>query len=468
MSDAVVVGAGPNGLTAAVYLAQRGLSVHVIEAADTIGGGTRTKELTLPGFRHDVCAAVHPFGNGSPALTSLPLADHGLRWRYSDVEAAHPLDGGDAVLQYADVERTAAGLGADADRYRDTIGGWAERADDIFAFTLGPLIGIPRHPLLMAGFGRHALGSAARFVGGFQTERAKALFGGHAAHNTTPLTVPGSAAVGMALMMTAHAYRWPVAEGGSAAITDALASMLQSLGGTIETGWRIESADDLPDARATLLSVTPPALLRIYGDRLGERRRLARWRFGPGVFKLDLALDGPIPWANPDVGKAITVHVGGTFDQMAASEQTMWDGGHLDRPYVLLAQPTVADPTRAPDGHHVVWAYCHVPAGSTVDRTDAIVGQIERFAPGFRDRIVGSHAMGPADFAAYNENYVGGDIIGGAFTLPQILARPKAFRPHTTSIPGVFLCGSSTAPGAGIHGMGGYWAAQAALKHLGA
>jgi len=452
-----------------VQLAKAGLSVHVIEAADIIGGGTRTKQLTLPGYWHDICSAIHPFGRGAPALAALPLEDHGLTWRFSAVEVAHPLDDGRAALLYADVEKTADRLGIDGDRYRSTIGKWARHADDLFEFTLGPMARVPQHPLLLAEFGTRALLPATKWVRGFSTDEARALFGGNAAHNTTALDVPASAAVGFALMTAAHAYRWPVAEGGSASITAALASYLGSLGGTIETGKTIRTAADLPEARLTLLSVTPPAFSRIYGTALSgrDRSRAENWQFGPGVFKVDWALDGPIPWTNTDVRKAATVHVGGTFEEIAESESTMASGGHADRPYVLMAQQTVADPTRAPNGKHTAWGYCHVPSGSTVDRTDAIERQIERFAPGFRDLVLGRHTMTTADYASYNENYVGGDIIGGAFTLSQIVARPKVVHPHTTSVDGVFLCGASTAPGAGIHGMAGWWAARAALRSIG-
>ncbi len=468
--DAVVVGSGPNGLTAAIELARAGLSVQLIEGHDTVGGGTRTAELTLPGFQHDVCAAIHPFGTGSPAFRSMPLQDHGLAWGYSEAEVAHPLDGGRSVSLWQDVDRTADALGVDARRYRRTIGQFAAHADELFGDTLGPLLRIPAHPVLLARFGIPGLLSARRFAEGFETEAAQALFAGNAAHNTTSLRAPGSAAIGFALMMAGHAYRWPMAVGGSAAITRAMAEFFVMLGGEIVTGHRVQSVADLPQARLTLLSMTPPAVDSLFGDRFPSayRRAMQRWRFGPGVFKVDWALDGPIPWTAPQVGEAATVHVGGSLAEIAESEQAMWEGRHSDRPFVLLVQHTLVDGTRAPAGKHTAWGYCHVPNGSTVDRSDAIEAQIERFAPGFRDLILERHLMSSEDYARYNPNYVGGDIIGGAFTLKQIVARPRLSpNPYATPIPGVFLCGSSAAPGAGVHGMVGWHAAHAALGSIG-
>ncbi len=470
MRDAVVVGSGPNGLTAAVELARAGLEVQVLEGHDVLGGGTRTDELTLPGYRHDVCAAIHPFATGSPAFRTMPLQDFGLEWKHSPAEVAHPLDGGRNVSLFQDVERTALALGGDAPRYRRTIGHLAGRADEVFADTLGPLVRFPTHPMLMARFGLQGLVSAHAFAKRFETEEARGLFAGNAAHNTTSLDVAGSAAIGLALMMAGHAYRWPMASGGSHAVTRALAGYLESLGGEIVTGHPVRAIADLPPARLTLLSMTPPAVDALYGDRLPRsyRRVMQRWRFGPGVFKVDWALDGPIPWTAAEVAQAATVHVGGPLEEIVDSEQAVWDGRHSDRPFVLLVQHTLADPTRAPEGGHTAWAYCHVPNGSTVDRTEVIEAQIERFAPGFRDRILQRHVMSSEDYARYNPNYVGGDIIGGAFTLKQIVARPKlSANPYATPLPGVFLCGSSAAPGAGVHGMVGWHAAHAALRSIG-
>ncbi len=465
--DAVVVGAGPNGLTAAIVLARAGRSVAVFEAADEVGGGTRTAELTLDGVRHDVCAAIHPF-HRSPPFASFPLAEHGLEWVYAPIELGHPLDGRKAVLLHHEVAKTVGRFPTDQQMYRRTIGHYAARADALFGDTMRPLLRVPRHPLLLARFGVPALLPATTSIRRFASEEARALFAGVAAHNMTSLGTPGSSAVAFALMAAAHAFRWPMAKGGSHAVTLALASYLRSLGGVIHTGHEISSLRELPRAAMTFLSVPPPALAAIAGDQLGEsdRRRMQRWRFGPGVFKVDWALHEAIPWEDTDLQHAGTVHVGGSADEIIEAEAATWRGVHVERPFVLLAQPTLFDDSRAPAGIHTAWAYCHVPSGSDVDMTSAIESQVERFAPGFRDVIVARHTMSAQEYERYNPNYVGGDIGSGAFVLTQMLARPRLSpNPYRTPIEGVYLCGASTAPGAGVHGMGGWNAAHAALRH---
>ncbi len=462
LHDAVVVGSGPNGLAAAIRLANNGLSVVVLEASPEIGGGTRTRDLTEPGFAHDVCSAVMPLAEHSTAFASMPLAEHGLRWFYSDIEVAHPLDNGEAAFLRRSVELTAAALGSDSDRYKAVFGPWANNADDIFRFVMGPILRIPDHPIKTARFGLSALLSASRFASRFSETRTRALFGGIAAHSVQPLSGPASAAAGIVLATAAHAYRWAIPEGGSHSVTTAMASYFRSLGGTIVTDHRIRNRKDLPPARLTMLSSTPTALASIFG--LPE----PAWHYGPGVFKMDWALDGPIPWTNSEVGRAATVHLGGDLEEVAAAEASVHRSSHPDRPFVILAQPTNIDPSRAPSGKHVAWAYCHVPNGSEFDMADRIESQIERFAPGFLDLIIAKDAKGPAWYEAYNENYVGGDIGAGAFGARQLLARPKlSLNPYSTPIDGVFLCGASTAPGAGVHGMCGWWAANAALKSIG-
>jgi phytoene dehydrogenase-like protein len=468
VTDAVVVGAGPNGLAAAIVLARAGRSVRVLEAARTVGGGTRSAELTLPGFVHDICSAVHPHPLASPFLRSLPLAEHGLEIVQPEIPAAHPLGDGTAVAHHRSIEATAASIsGRDGDRYRQLMEPLAHQAvDHLLPDLLGPLRP-PRHPLAMARFGLLGLRSAAHVAKRFDDERGPALIAGHAAHSMLRLDEPPSAAVGLLLAITAHAVGWPVARGGSQAVADALASYLQELGGEIETGRAVETVDELGDADAILLDVTPAQILRLAGHRLSPRyrRALTRFRYGPGVFKLDWALDGPIPWLAPECARAGTLHLGGMFDEIAASEQDVNEGRHAERPYVLVSQPTVADPSRAPVGKHVAWAYCHVPAGSTRDMTPQIEAQIERFAPGFRDRILARATMNAREMEAYNPNYVGGDINGGRQDLTQLFTRPVArLSPYTTPDPRLYICSSSTPPGGGVHGMCGYFAARAALR----
>ncbi|MDH3729515.1 MAG: NAD(P)/FAD-dependent oxidoreductase [Acidimicrobiia bacterium] len=468
--DAIVVGAGPNGLAAAVRLGQEGRRVLVIEGADTVGGGTRTAELTLPGFRHDTCSAVHPFGVASPYFRSLPLEKHGLRWIEPGVAVAHPLDDGRAVIGQRSLEATAAELGADGRAFSRLLAPTIEHADAVFADVMRPLLRVPRHPLSTGRFGLRALRSAKGLVGRFKSDEAKAYFAGHSAHNTTPLDSPASAATGLALAVAVHAYGWPIAAGGSQAISDALAGLVAELGGSIETGRWVSSLSELPSAEIVMLDVAPRGLLQLAGDRLSDAysSQLRSWKHGPAAFKVDWALDGPIPWTNPRVGSAGTVHVGGTFSEIAAAEEAAWNGDHAERPFMIVAQQSVADPSRAPEGKHTAWGYCHVPNGSTEDMVERMELQMERFAPGFRDLVLQRAVMTPAELETYNPNYVGGEIIGGASTLRQIVARPRLRpSPYRTPLAGVYLCSASTPPGAGVHGMCGFWAAETALSDLG-
>jgi phytoene dehydrogenase-like protein len=467
--DAVVVGSGPNGLSAAVTLARGGASVLVIEGRDEIGGGMRTAELTLPGFRHDVCSACHPMGILSPFFRTLPLAEHGLRWIQPPVSVAHPLDGQPAVLLRRSIEVTARGLGVDSIAYERLVAPLVDDAHALLEDVLGPLR-IPKYPLRMLRFGLHGIRSATGLARArFQDTRAQALFAGCAAHSVLPLERKLTAAVALVFCLTGHVEEWPVAEGGSAAIARALASVLTSLGGRIQTGRWIQSLADLPSARAYLFDTSPAHLAAVAEPVLptAYARRLRRYRYGPGVFKIDWALDGPIPWWDPAVLEASTVHLGGTLDEIAATEAAVWRGEHPERPFVLLCQQSQFDRTRAPDGKQTGYAYCHVPAGSTLDLTRAIEGQVERFAPGFRDRILGRHVMNTADFERYNPSLVGGAITGGVADLGQLFARPVArWNPYTTPHPRIFLCSSSTPPGGGVHGMAGHFAARAALRRL--
>jgi phytoene dehydrogenase-like protein len=459
------VGAGPNGLAAAVTLAEAGRSVLVLEARDTIGGGTRTAELTLPGFRHDVCSAVHPLTAASPFFQSLGLD---LEFVEPPAALAHPLDGGSAVLARRSLTETAQGLGSDEGRYRRLIvpfvEGWRALRDDV----LSPLATVPRHPVRLSRFGLTGLRSAVGLAEArFETERARALFAGAAAHSFLPLERAASASFGLVLLTLAHVSGWPSPRGGSQAIADALAERLRSLGGEIQTGTEISALSQLPPSRVVLCDITPRQLVALAGDTLPGRyrQRLARWRYGPGVFKADFALDGPIPWRAPEVAQAGTVHLGGTLDEVARSEREVWQGRHPERPFVLLAQPTLFDDTRAPDGKHVAWAYCHVPNGSTFDMRERIEDQIERFAPGFRDRILACSARTTAELEHENANLIGGDISGGANTLWQLVARPVLRpSPYSTPLPWLYLCSSSTPPGGGVHGMCGHLAARAALR----
>ena len=468
--EAVVVGSGPNGLAAAIALARAGVSVLVVEAHGEPGGGTRSAELTLPGFVHDVCSAVHPMGVLSPFLRTLPLAEHGLVWRYPRASVAHPLDDGPAVMLVRSLERTCEGLGRDGRAWARLVGPFLAGPHALLADAMAPLR-MPAHPMLFARFGLRAAWSANRLARlCFREERARALFAGCAAHSVLPLTQPLTAAMGVMFALTAHVVDWPVAEGGSQAIWRALVSYLESLGGRVETGRRIERLAEVPDARVVLFDTSPDQLARIAGDALpaGYRRRLGRYRYGPGAFKMDWALDGPIPWRDPACREASTVHVGGTLAEICASERDMYRGRRTERPFLILCQQSEVDPTRAPAGQHTGYAYCHVPHGSTLDMTDAIERQIERFAPGFKGRILARHATSPADFERYNPNYRGGAITGGVADALQLWNRPvMRLDPYSTPNPRLFLCSAATPPGGGVHGKCGWWAARSALRRLG-
>jgi phytoene dehydrogenase-like protein len=468
--DAVVLGSGPNGLAAAVALARAGLSVRVLEAAATPGGGTRTAELTLPGFRHDVCSAIHPLGVGSPFLRTLPLEDYGLQWINPPAPLAHPLDDGTAVVLERSVDATAAALGDDAGAYAGLFGPLVADAERILDEILGPLRRPPRHPLALARFGLPGLLPAARLARWrFRSEAARALFAGCAAHSLLPLGAAASASFGLVLAMLGHAVGWPLPRGGSQAIADALVGYLRALGGELECDRTVDSLDDLPAARAILLDLTPREVLRIASHRLpaGYRRALGRYRYGPGACKVDLALDGPIPWRAEACTRAATVHLGGTLEEIEESERSSHAGEHADRPFVLLAQPSVFDPTRAPPGRHVAWAYCHVPNSSSEDVSARIEAQVERFAPGFGERILARSVRTATDLERENPNYVGGDINGGLASLRQLGARPAArLDPYATPVEGVYLCSSATPPGGGVHGMCGWNAARSVLRRF--
>ncbi len=452
-------------MSAAIVLARAGRSVLVLEANETIGGGARTAELTLPGFRHDVCSAIHPMAVISPFFRSLPLA---VSWVEPPFALAHPLDGDRAVVLERSVDATASHLGSDDRPYRALFAPLARNADALFSEILRS-IHLPRHPFVLARFGFQAIRSAEAVARRFHGEAARALFGGCAAHSILPLDAPGSASFGLALALGGHVTGWPFARGGSQAISDALASSFRALGGEIRTAHRVRSMRDIPDSRTVIFDVTPRQLAAIAGDALPARyvKALERFRYGPGIFKVDWALDGPIPWRAPECAGAATVHVGGTIEEIARHEAEVWRGRTTDRPFVLLAQQTLFDPTRAPAGRHTAWAYCHVPSGSVEDMTERIERQVERFAPGFRDRILARHTANASQLEIANANLVGGDIAGGANTLLQFLARPRLrVDPYATPNRRIFIGSSSTPPGGGVHGMCGYWAAQSALKSL--
>jgi phytoene dehydrogenase-like protein len=465
--DAIVVGAGPNGLAAAITLARAGRSVLVLEANETVGGGARSAALTLPGFVHDICSAIHPLGVGSPFFRSLPLHEHGLEWIHPPAPMVHPFDDGTAATLERSVAATGATLGCDAEAYWRLMAPIARNWEKIASTTHGPLR-LPRHLLALARFGLRAIWPARGLAEiWFRGDRARGFFGGMAAHSILPLERAPSAAAGLVLAALGHVYGWPLPRGGSQKIADALALYLRALGGEIVTGFRVETLAQLPAARAILFDVTPRQLLRIAGDRLpsGYRRALGRYRYGPGVFKLDWALDGPIPWRAPECFRAATVHVGGTLAEIAESERAAWQGRHAERPFVLLAQQSLFDDSRAPAGQHTAWAYCHVPNGSTCEMADRIEAQIERFAPGFRDRILARSVLGPAAMEAHNANYIGGDINGGVQDFFQLYTRPTwSLTPYRTPSKGIYICSSSTPPGGGVHGLCGYFAAQAALR----
>jgi phytoene dehydrogenase-like protein len=463
--DAVVVGAGPNGLAAAITLARAGQSVVVFEQSTRAGGGVRSEALTLPGFVHDVCSSVYPLAAASPFFGSLPLQALGAEWVHPPLPVAHPLDGSDAVVISGSVGETIADLGEDRVAYARLFAPLADRWQALVDDVLAPPH-VPRHPWLLARFGREALQPAAAVATRrFRGARARALFAGLAAHSTLRLDARPSAAVGLLLGALAHAVGWPFVRGGASRLAEALVAEFASRGGEIVTGHTVSSLDSLPPARSILCDVTPKQLIAIAGPRLSSSHRgaLARYRYGPGVFKLDWALSDPIPWRASVCRLAGTVHVGGTLDEIASAEAAAWCGTTADRPFVLVAQPTIADSSRAPTGRHVAWGYCHVPHGSTVDMTERVEAQVERFAPGFRDAILARHASAPRDLERGNPNLVGGDIGGGAMDLGQVFARPT-WRGYRTSAPGLYLCSSSTPPGGGVHGMCGYHAARTALK----
>ncbi|MCC7205918.1 MAG: NAD(P)/FAD-dependent oxidoreductase [Anaerolineae bacterium] len=472
--DAVIVGAGPNGLAAAITLARAGARALVLEGQATLGGGMRSQALTLPGFTHDVCSTVLPLAVASPFFRTLPLERLGVRWATPEIQAAHPLDGEPAALVRRSVAQTAAALGRDAGAYRRLMNPLVRGHRAILDQFLRPLP-IPRHPLMMAYFGAMALLPASALARlAFRGERARAVFAGMAAHAIQPLDHAITASFGLVLGLLCHAVGWPLVVGGSQGLADALAKVTRELGGEIATGRMVAAWSDLPSARAYLFDTSPRTLLRLAGERIpaGYWRQLERYRYGPGVFKLDYALGAPIPWRDPAVAHAGTVHLGGALDEIRAAESDVWRGRHPERPFVLLVQPTVVDPSRAPAGRHTAWAYCHVPHGSTQDMTSPIEAQIERFAPGFRDVILARSARHALDMEAYNPNYVGGDINGGVQDLRQLFTRP-AVRLDPYRVPArmagnarLYLCSSSTPPGGGVHGLCGYFAARSALRRL--
>ena len=467
----MVVGSGPNGLAAAITLAQQGWGVSVFEAKDSVGGGARSAELTLPGYVHDVCSAIHATAVVSPFFQGLPLDELGLRWVNPPICVAHPLDDGSAVALYPSMAATGDSIGRDDGMaYRRLFDPLVKDWNLLQGDLLGPMRW-PRHPLAMARFGRHGLGSAKGLAFSvFRGTRARALFAGLAAHSLLPLDKPPSAAFGLVLAVFGHVGGWPFPEGGAQRISDALGSYLRSLGGDVVTGFTVRSVDELPRARSTLLDLTPRQVVRVAGERMphGYRTRMERYRYGMGAFKVDWALDGPIPWRAGECTESATVHVGGDFREIAESEETVWRGGHPEKPFVLLAQHTLFDPTRAPQGKHTAWGYCHVPHGSTVDMTEKIEAQIERFAPGFRDLVLARSVMPPGRLEEYNPNYVGGDINGGVQDLGQMFGRPSyRWDSYSTPMKGVYICSSSTPPGGGVHGMCGYNAARSVLKRAG-
>jgi phytoene dehydrogenase-like protein len=466
-ADAVIVGSGPNGLAAAIVLAQAGLKVHVYEADAIPGGGVRSAELTLPGFVHDLCSAIHPFALASPLFRTLPLAAHGLEWVEPPAMFAHPFDDQPAALSYRSLEGTALALGADADAYRRLMNPIVENWARLESAVLGPLRW-PQHPLALARFGLEAFQPIERLARRrFAGVQARGLLAGIAAHGMLPLDHMLSAGIAIVLGALAHVVGWVMPRGGAQRLADALTAHLRSLGGDIVTGTRVTTIDELDFAKAILCDLSPRPFLTIAGHRLppGYKRSLERYRYGMGAFKVDWALDAPIPWRDPACLRAATVHVGGTLAELARSETDAWEGRISERPFVLLAQPTLADPTRAPAGKHVVWAYCHVPHGSTVDMLPAIERQIERFAPGFRERVLARHVTTPADLERRNANLVGGDIASGVMDLRQAFARPT-WREYSTPLRGVYLCSAATPPGVGVHGMCGYFAARRALGEV--
>ncbi|HEV9037640.1 MAG TPA: NAD(P)/FAD-dependent oxidoreductase [Puia sp.] len=466
--DAVVVGSGPNGLAAAILLQQQGLSVLLIEAKSDIGGGLRSAGLTLPGFVHDICSSVHPLGIASPFFSSLPLKDHGLEWVESPIAAAHALDGGRAVCLMRSVAATARGVGADENSYRRLLDPLVEDWPELMPQILGPLR-FPKHPLMMARFGLEGLRSVAALARRFDTMEARGLLAGMAAHAMQPLTNLTTAAVALLFLLAGHGKGWPFPKGGSARLANALADYFRKLGGVIQTGSPVTDLGQLPPAKALLLDLTPRQLLQLGGHRWTSLYawQLERYRYGMGVFKIDWALAEPTPFPAMDCRQAATVHLGNSFEEIAAGEAGTIRGVHAEKPFVLFTQTSLFDPSRAPAGKQTAWAYCHVPGGSRRDMTDVIESQVERFAPGFRDRILARHVMDSAQIESYNPNYVGGDINGGIMDIGQLFTRPVLRRsPYRTSAKGIYICSSATPPGGGVHGMCGYYAAKRALRDV--
>jgi phytoene dehydrogenase-like protein len=467
--DAVVVGSGPNGLAAAITIARGKRSVLLLEAKETIGGGTRTRELTLPGFRHDVCAAIHPLALASPFFRSLHLTRFGVEWIHPPVPLAHPLDNDTAVLMERSLEDTARGLGRDRNSYLRLLGPFIQRWEELVGDLLKPL-GFPVHPLTALRFSLKGLQSARSLAERwFQDTRARALFAGNSCHSILPLEDMSTGSFGIMLSMMGHAVGWPMARGGSQALAEALASCFLSLGGKISVNTPVSSTRDLPRTRVALFDVSPRQLDRIAGERFpaNYRKHLQGYRQGPGVFKVDWALEGPIPWRDQACRQAGTLHCGGTFDEIAASERQVWQGVAPTRPFVLLSQPSLFDPTRAPGGMHTAWAYCHVPNGCTVDMTHAIEDQVERFAPGFRNLIQATRSMSPAQMEEYNPNYIGGDIVGGVQSFRELFIRPLGrWQAYSTPVRGFYICSASMPPGGGVHGMCGHLAAKKALREM--
>lgn len=466
--DAVIVGSGPNGLAAGILLQQHGLSVLILEGKDKIGGGLRTEELTLPGFKHDVCSAIHPLAAGSPFFETLPLHEHGLEYISPEIAAAHPFDNGTAAVLKKSIIETADLLAEDRDTYikllAHLVKTWPGLAPDV----LGPLT-FPKHPVDLAVFGLDALTSSTYLAKRFKTEEAKGLLAGMAAHSIQPLTNLATSAIALVLMANGHLKGWPVPKGGSVKIADALALYFISIGGKIETNTYITAFDQLPSANAVLFDITPKQLLQIAGHKFSSlyKWQLERYRYGMGVFKVDWALDDAVPFKAEGARKAGTVHIGGTLKEIAAGEQQIWEGHHPEKPFVLLAQQSLFDNSRAPEGKHTAWAYCHVPNGSNKDMTEIIEKQVERFAPGFRERIIGRHTFNTRQLENYNPNYIGGDINGGVIDIGQLFTRPVLRRsPYRTSAKSIYICSSSTPPGGGVHGMCGYYSAKRALKDV--
>ncbi len=467
--DAVVVGAGPNGLAAAVELAHNGKSVLVVEARDTIGGGVRTEEVTLPGFKHDTCSAIHPMGLFSPFFRELPLAQHGLEWIHPEFPLAHPLDDGTAIIVHRSVEETAEGLGVDAAKYRKLMGNFAGNAEKLGRNFLGPMLLRPRYPLPMARFGFYAMPPAKFLISRFKGERARAMFAGNAAHAILPFNRFVTGGFALIYNIFGHSVGWPMAKGGSQAIADALASYLGAMGGKIECGRPVGNIDELPSSTVVLFDIAPRQVSQIAGSLLPDRYRktLEKFRYGPAVFKIDWALDGPIPWKAEGAAGAGSLHLGGTYEEIASSEAETAAGRYPDKPWVIVAQQTPFDPSRAPAGKHTAWGYTHVPNGSTRDMTEVVENQVERFAPGFRDLILARASRTAVAIESENAAMIGGDIASGAADLRQLIARPALrWSPHTTPNEKIFLCSQSTSPGPGVHGMCGYYAAKAALKRL--